>query len=299
MRWLTGAVLTMMCAAGPIASAGPDYANVAYAPHERNVLDFYRAASAKPTPVVVFLHGGGFVQGSKDQLNAAMRDRLLQAGISVAAVNYRYATQASFPAPMMDGVRAIQFLRWKASEWNIDSRRIGAMGGSAGACMALWIGYHDDFARPGASDPVERESSRLAVMAVAGAQTTLELDVIEKLIAPSAARHPSGPAFFGVPFSESGSERARKIYRAASPAAYLSKDDPPAWLYYSDPDVNIPADAKAGTGIHHPRFGHYLRERCAPLGLVCEVREAKDFQDTKGAALEQFEFLRSHLTQSR
>lgn len=299
MRWLAALALMTGFAAWPMAAAGPTYANVAYGPHERNVLDFYRAAADKPTPVVVFLHGGGFVHGSKDQLNAAMRDRLLRAGISVAAVNYRYATQASFPAPMMDGVRAIQFLRWKAGEWNIDARRIGAMGGSAGACMALWIGYHDEFARPGASDPVERESSRLAVMAVAGAQTTLELDVIEKLISPSAARHPSGPAFFGVPFSEAGSERARKIYRAASPVTYLSKDDPPAWLYYSDPDVNIPAGAKPGTGIHHPRFGHYLRASCAPLGLVCEVREAKDFQDTSGVAQEQFDFLRRHLLAAR
>ncbi|MCC6699057.1 MAG: alpha/beta hydrolase, partial [Candidatus Hydrogenedentes bacterium] len=127
-----------------LAAHAQDYRDVAYGPHPRNVLDFDRAPSNGPSPVVVFLHGGGFVNGSKAQLSAAMRDRLLQGGISVAAINYRYATQASFPAPMMDGVRAIQFLRWKAKDWNIDKDRIGAMGGSAGACMSLWIGYHDD-----------------------------------------------------------------------------------------------------------------------------------------------------------
>ncbi|MEP7363382.1 MAG: alpha/beta hydrolase, partial [Acidobacteriota bacterium] len=179
--------LAILAAATALAQT---HANVPYGPHPRNVLDFYRAPSDKPTPVVVFIHGGGFVAGGKENLNAAMRDRLLDAGISVAAINYRYATQAPFPAPMMDGVRAIQFLRTKAPEWNIDKKRIAAMGGSAGACMALWIGYHDDFANPASSDPIERESSRLTAMAVNGAQTTLDLRVISELISPATAHHP-------------------------------------------------------------------------------------------------------------
>jgi len=279
-----------------IAAAAQDSRDVAYGPHPRQVLDFYQATASEPTPVVVFIHGGGFVNGSKSQLNAAMRDRLLGAGISVAAINYRYATQASFPAPMMDGVRAIQFLRSKARDWNIDKRRIGAMGGSAGACMALWIGYHDDFANPASHDPVERESSRLSVMAVNGAQTTLDPHVLSELISPATARHPSGPAFFGIPESERDSPRAREVYQAASPSTYLTRDDPPAWLFYDEPDVPVPANARPGAGIHHPRFGRYLRERCAPLGVTCEVRLATDYQDPRGASLEQFEFLRRHLS---
>lgn len=278
-----------------LAAFAQDHRDVAYGPHPRQVLDFYQASVAEPAPVVVFIHGGGFVNGSKAQLNAAMRDRLLQAGISVASINYRYATQASFPAPMMDGVRAIQFLRSKSTEWNIDKSRIAAMGGSAGACMSLWIGYHDDFANPAAEDPVERESSRLSAMAVNGAQTTLDPAVLSTLISPATARHPSGPHFFGIPWSESETPRAREVYQAASPITYLSRDDPPAWLYYDEPDVDVPATARPGTGIHHPRFGRYLRDRCLPLGLTCEVRLATDYQDTRGASVEQFEFLRRQL----
>jgi acetyl esterase len=270
-------------------------ANITYGPHQRNVLDFYRAPSDKPTPVVVFIHGGGFVNGSKENLNAAMRDRLLDAGISVAAINYRYATQAPFPAPMMDGVRAIQFLRSKAAKWNIDKARIGAMGGSAGACMALWIGYHDDFAKASATDPIERESSRLQAIAVNGAQTTLDLRLISEFISPATARHPSGPTFFGLKPTEFNSPRAVALFREASPVTYLTKDDPPSWLYYEEPDVNVPPDARPGAGIHHPRFGYYLRERCIPLGVKCELRLATDYQDIRGAANEQFEFLRLNL----
>lgn len=294
-------VLLPLVVAFALASAAhaQDYRDVAYGPHPRNVLDFYRAPSNGPSPVVVFIHGGGFVNGSKAQLNAAMRDRLLQAGISVAAINYRYATQASFPAPMMDGVRAIQFLRWKAKDWNIDKGRIGAMGGSAGACMSLWIGYHDDFANPASPDPVERESSRLQAMAVNGAQTTLDPKVLSELISPATARHPSGPHFFGIPQADSETPRAREVYRLASPVTYLTGDDPPAWLYYDEPDVDVPANARPGSGIHHPRFGRYLRERCLPLGLTCEVRLATDYQDTRGAGVEQAEFLRRQLLGER
>lgn len=271
------------------------HANVAYGPHLRNVLDLYLAPSNEPTPLVVYIHGGGFVAGGKESLNAAMRDRFLNAGISVAAINYRYATQAPFPAPMMDGVRAIQFLRSKAREWNLDKTRIAAMGGSAGACMALWIGYHDDFANPAATDTIELESSRLRAMAVNGAQTTLDLRTIAEFISPATARHPSGPILFGIPPSEFNSPRAHALFREASPATYLSKDDPPAWLYYDEPDVDVPPNARPGTGIHHPRFGAHLRERCIPLKLTCEVRLATDYQDIRGAANEQFAFLRRHL----
>jgi len=280
---------------GPSIGRAPDHANAAYGPHARNVLDFYRAPSNEPTPLVVYIHGGGFVAGGKESLNAAMRDRLLAAGISVAAINYRYATQASFPAPMMDGVRAIQFLRSKSREWGVDKTRVGAMGGSAGACMSLWIGYHDDFANPVSADPIERESSRLTVMAVNGAQTTLDIPTIAEFISPATGRHPSGPAFFGLPYSEYDTPRAHAIFRQASPATYLSKDDPPAWLYYDEPDVDVAPNARPGTGIHHPRFGAYLRERCIPLKLTCEVRLATDYQDVRGAANEQFAFLRRHL----
>ncbi len=292
MRLPLTALLATLLAAAALAQTE---ANVAYGPHARNMLDFYRASSNEPTPLVVYIHGGGFVAGNKESLNAAMRDRLLNAGISVAAINYRYATQAPFPAPMLDGVRAIQFLRSKARKWNLDKTRIAAMGGSAGACMALWIGYHDDLANPASTDPIERESSRLRAMAVNGAQTTLDPRLLSEFISPATARHPSGPIFFGLPIAEYGTPRARALFRDASPATYLSKDDPPAWLYYDEPDVDVPPNARPGTGIHHPRFGAYLRELCIPLKLTCEVRLATDYQDIRGAANEQFAFLRRHL----
>src|SRR5262249_34910459 len=142
------------------ARPAPTHQDVKYGPHERNILDFWQAESKEPTPVLVSIHGGGFVQGDKN-VNPQLLKECLEAGISVAAINYRYSTQAIAPAPFRDGTRAIQFIRSKAKDWNLDPKRIAATGGSAGAGMSLWIGCHDDLADPKSDDPVLRQSTRL------------------------------------------------------------------------------------------------------------------------------------------
>ena len=72
--------------------------------------------------------------------------------------------------PLHDAARALQFVRSKAGEWNIDKQRIGASGASAGACSSLWLAFHPDMADPNSSDPVTRESTRLWCAAVTVAQ---------------------------------------------------------------------------------------------------------------------------------
>ena len=119
---------------------------------EHYVLDLWRAKSATPAPLVVFIHGGGFRGGDKTNLAPALLAKCLDTGISVAAINYRLSQQAAFPAPMLDSARAIQVLRSKAAEWNLDPKRFAATGGSAGAGISLWIGFHDDLADPASAD---------------------------------------------------------------------------------------------------------------------------------------------------
>jgi acetyl esterase len=72
----------------------PTQANFKYGPHERNVFDFWQAKSDQPTPLVIFIHGGGFVGGDKNNLNSRSLQQLLDAGISVAAINYRFVQHA-------------------------------------------------------------------------------------------------------------------------------------------------------------------------------------------------------------
>jgi acetyl esterase/lipase len=152
----------------------PALADVAYGSHERQVLDSWKAESPVPTPVVCFIHGAGW--GALDKANVhKMLDvrRLLGAGISIAACNYRHVHRAHAARveppvkwPLEDAARALQFARSKAAEWNLDKQRIGACGGSAGVCSSLWLALHDDMANPQSSDPVARESSRLFCAAV-------------------------------------------------------------------------------------------------------------------------------------
>ena len=81
----------------------PTVADFAYAnDSERQRFDFWQAKSDKPTPLVLYIHGGGWRNGDKSGLSAKAIEQYLQAGISVAAINYRLSQQAPFPAPMLD-----------------------------------------------------------------------------------------------------------------------------------------------------------------------------------------------------
>src|SRR5690606_25976888 len=75
----------------------PDLANVSYGPHQRNVLDFWRAKTSAPAPLVVYIHGGGFRSGSKESVSAGLLKALLAQGISVMAINYRLSPEVLLP----------------------------------------------------------------------------------------------------------------------------------------------------------------------------------------------------------
>ena len=81
-----------------------------------------------------------------------------------------------------DAARALQTIRSKAKEWNVDPKRIGATGGSAGACTSLWLAFHDDLADPKSTDPIARESSRLACAARGWVQTSLDPKELQEWI---------------------------------------------------------------------------------------------------------------------
>ena len=79
----------------------PDFSDIKYGPHERNVFDLWLAKNEQPTPLVIYYHGGGFRQGDKSGINPELLKKLLEASISVAAANYRLSSTAPFPAQMI------------------------------------------------------------------------------------------------------------------------------------------------------------------------------------------------------
>jgi acetyl esterase len=269
----------------------PDLADVKYGPHERNVLDLWKAKSDQPTPLVVYIHGGGFRGGDKRSVNPQLLQLCLDAGISVMAVNYRLSPEVTFPAHYLDCARAIQFARSKAKEWNLDPKRVGATGGSAGAGTSLWIGFHDDLAQPKSDDPVERQSTRLTCMAVFGAQSTYDPHTIKEWVGGRAHEHPALDGFYGIPVAEMDTPKARKLYKEAAPITYLSKNDPPVYAFYTEPRGPLPADARPGQGIHHINFGLRLKERMDALGIECTIRHRDEGVDS---TRETFEFFAKH-----
>jgi acetyl esterase/lipase len=124
----------------------PTLADVPYGPHPKQVLHFWKAASDEPAPLLFFIHGGGWVAGDRMSGLAGLLPEFLKAGISVVSVEYRFIAEAvaegvqpPVKVPLHDAARALQFVRSKAAEWNLDKTRIGASGGSAGAVQSYLI----------------------------------------------------------------------------------------------------------------------------------------------------------------
>ena len=253
----------------------PTMSEVSYGDHPRQVLDFWKAESETPTPVAFVIHGGGWVGGSKERLNRfADPNALLEAGISVVAINYRLITRnpevdttPPVKAPLHDAARALQFVRSQAEEWNLDKERIGAAGGSAGACSSLFLAFHDDQADPDSDDPVARESTRLSCAAVTGAQTTLDPKQM-KAWTPNSRY--GGHAFGKPNFARFLAEREEILpwIQAYSPYHQVSKDDPPVYLIYSRPPA-LGQEEKDPT--HTANFGVKLQEHCVAIGTECEL----------------------------
>jgi pimeloyl-ACP methyl ester carboxylesterase len=266
----------------------PEVANASYGPHERNVLDLWKAKSNRPTPLVTFIHGGGFSKGDKSGLSPILLHEALRRGISVAAINYRYSTQAPYPAPMMDSARALQYLRNRASEWNLNPSAFGATGSSAGAGISLWLAFHDDLAKPTSTDPIERHSTRLRAVAVDNAQSTYDPRVIATLIDGDTARIDALRLLFNVKDGDPlQAKEAYRFYEEGSPITHLNAGDPPVLLHYARANTPLPP-ANWSVGIHHPQLGYYLKDKMDKLGIECTVKVKDDF-DGKPAGQRQLE----------
>ena len=271
-RLLAGAMLLAGC-----AYRHPELTNVRYGDRRRNVLDFFPApGSDQPTPVLICFHGGGFIMGSKMKCRCQrITGQCLANGISVVSANYRYIRGkhgAPFPAPMRDGARAVQFVRSKAEEWQIDPDRIALVGDSAGGNMALWIALHDDLADLGSQDPVCRLSSRVTCAIGVEAQTTNDPRWILENIGGRRGVYPPILKFYGI---ESWDDFDRPeivaLVKEASPVSHASQDDPPVLLRYRRRLGGTPLAkyAWAPRVVHHPLFGEYLKSELEPLGVEC------------------------------
>jgi acetyl esterase/lipase len=207
---------------------------------------------------------------------------MLKNGISVVSVEYRFIADATadgvvppVDACLHDAARALQFVRTKAAEWNIDETRIGATGGSAGACSSLWLAMHGDMADPKNSDPIAHESTRLLCAAAVAAQTTLDPQQMKEWT-PNSVYGGHAFGFKGdvtkkiSSFAEFLAKRDTILPWIAeySPYALVSAGDSPVWLGYDTPPA-LGQDQKDPT--HTSNFGVKFQEQCKAKGVDCEL----------------------------
>jgi acetyl esterase/lipase len=259
----------------------PTVADFKYADDsDRQVFDLWLAKSEGPAPLVVFIHGGGWMAGEKTNYRDRDIQPFLDQGISVASVSYRFILQAMdqgvvppVQAPLHDAARAIQTIRLKSAEWNIDKTKIAATGSSAGACTSLWLAFHDDLADPKSADPVARESSRLTTAAVIGAQTSLDPKELREWM-PNAiyAGHAFGFAAKGRSRPEefelllANRDKVLPWIQEYSPIELLTKDDPPVFLAYPNQKTPPVVGKEGPDPTHSAIYGIKLEEKAKEVG---------------------------------
>lgn len=219
------------------AALKPTHRDLAYDDaHPSQCVDAYLTKSDAPTPAMIYIHGGGWRAGSKKNIPVWLR-RFVEAGqLSVVSVEYRFTDVETHPAQVNDCLRAIQFVRQNAKDWNIDSDRLGVTGGSAGGHLSAYVALHDDIADANSDDPVKRQSSRVAcAVSFAGPTDWSLLDSVEHL-------HPAYRQLIGATPGTPATELDPRKLKSVSPVTFASKDDPPVMQVHGDKDRIVPIE---------------------------------------------------------
>ena len=200
------------------------------------LLDLY-APETKPAesmPVVVWIHGGGWRRGSKNNPGRAMP--ILKRGYVLVSVGYRLSGEAIFPAAIVDCKAAVRWVRANAQRYGIDPNRLGVWGSSAGGHLVALLGTAGDASEwDAAHEENAGYSSRPnAVCNWFGPTDFLRMNDFEGRIDHDAPGSPES-RFIGGPIQE----HPDKV-RRANPITYATPDDPPMLHMHGDKDMAVP-----------------------------------------------------------
>ncbi|QDV26389.1 alpha/beta hydrolase fold domain-containing protein [Aureliella helgolandensis] len=298
--WMPPAAVQERFATAQADATPATFTDMPYGKHFRQSMDVWLASASTPTPLVFYLHGGGWSAQDKTDIHQHLDVReFLNAGISVASVNYRLlqdanAAEVSPPVqwPLQDAARALQYLRSNAEAWKIDSARIGACGVSAGGCSSLWLALHDEMAEENSDDLVARESTRLLCAAGKAPQTSLDPQQLKEWI----PNYEYGGSAFGFPgatrpdsfalFLAARDSLLPEIQRY-SPIEHASQDDPPIFMEFPAQDKAPILGERQTDPTHSAVSGLMLQQRLHALGVDSELRYQGD-RKTGSANMQQF-----------
>jgi acetyl esterase/lipase len=239
LSWQVGMAVAVVVAGsiGPVAARAPEpeielRENVEYGTGGEQKLTLHLAlpkTEAGSRAGLVFIHGGGWAGGKKDDLKDAIREAAKKGYVAVS-VGYRLAPQNLFPAQVEDVKCSVRWLRAHADELQLDSKRIGAIGFSAGAHLSMLLGVMDKNDGLEGNGGWQDQSSKVqAVVAYFGPTDLLgeyppvSQEIVRKFIGGTKA------------------EKAAE-YRRASPITYVSAGDAPMLLFQGTNDVLVPYD---------------------------------------------------------
>lgn len=277
-------------------------ADIAYDTAARTAFDiFLPKNAAKPVPLVLFIHGGGFVRGDKtnpykNPQRAADIRTLLENGIAFASANYRLLLPGDPDGVLKclnDCKRCLQFIRLHAAELGIDPERIAIYGFSAGAGAGLWLGCHDDMRDSASADQVLRQSTRVRAVAARETQATYDLrgwagdvfaefpDLRLREIIDMAGGPAALAAFYGLSDPAGFDTPAVQQYRArVDLLGFIDAGDARLWLENDNP-AEQPANRQQL--FHHPFHARALKNRADAAGLFARAHiPALGIQDAPG-----------------
>ena len=202
--------------------------------HERQKLDlFVPEKSDGPLPLIIWIHGGGWQNGSKDGC-PPLRNGFTERGYAVASINYRLSGHAVFPAQIEDCKAAIRWLRAHAKDYRLDPQRFGVWGSSAGGHLAALVGTSGDVKAFDVGPHLDQSSRVQAVCDYFG-----PTDFMAFVSTPGYERHATANSpearLLGGPVAKNKDEAVR-----ASPVTYVSRDDPAFLIVHGDKDPVVP-----------------------------------------------------------
>lgn len=186
----------------------------------------------KPWPVVVWIHGGAWLEGNKDYNEAAF---LAKHGYFTASINYRLSQEALWPAQIYDCKAAIRFLRAHTQKYRLDPQKIGVWGSSAGGHLVSMLGTSGDVKDLEGTGGWQDQSSRVQAVVDFYGPTNF----IKMCDFPSSFDHstPDSPEsrLIGGAVKENPDQ-----VRSVDPITYVTSDDPPFLIVHGDKDDTVP-----------------------------------------------------------
>lgn len=187
-------------------------------------LEIFGASGSGPHTAVIVCPGGGYTHLAYEKEGTRIAEWLNLRGISAFVLTYRLAPRYPYPAPILDGYRAMRWVRSHAQQYAISPDRIGMWGFSAGGHLVGIVGTHFDAGNPQAADPIDRASDRPDFVISSYGGLTLQ----------------SGVAKPGAMGSLLGDHPSAELVDDMSPDRHVTAQTPPYFLYATTTDQSVP-----------------------------------------------------------